>query len=197
MTGATRGGLIDVADSLLCVVDAQPGFADKLDGRVAHTTVGRIAWIAALAGALGVPVVVTEEEPEANGSTLPEVVEQLPLDLTRHRKPTFGLADVSEIAAAVTSTGRGTAVLTGMETDVCVSHSALGLLDLGLRVVVVRDAVAAPGDSHLEGLERMRDAGAILIGTKGLFYEWTRTVEGTRDARLRIADVPLPDGLGL
>jgi nicotinamidase-related amidase len=84
-----------------------------------------------------------------------------------------------------------------METDVCVAHSALGLLDLGRRVVVVRDAVAAPGEAHPDGLERMRDAGVVLIGTKGLFYEWTRTVDRARDVELRMSDVPLPEGLTL
>ena len=86
-------------------------------------------------------------------------------------------------------------MLTGMETDVCVAHSALGLLDLGLRVIVVRDAVAAPGDAHLHGLDRMRDAGAVLIGTKGLLYEWTRTVARADETDRRLADVPLPEGL--
>ncbi|MFL5768184.1 MAG: isochorismatase family protein [Actinomycetota bacterium] len=191
------GRLLEVADSLLCVVDAQPGFADKLDAPVARATVGRIAWIAALAGALTVPIVVTEEEPEENGSTLPEIATQLPPDVPRHRKPVFGLADVPEILEAVAGSGRGTAVLTGMETDVCVAHSALGLLDRGYRVAVVRDAVAALGTDHEHGLDRMRDAGAMLLGTKGLFYEWTRTVDRSRELHDRMAGVPLPEELSL
>jgi nicotinamidase-related amidase len=180
---------------VLCVVDVQPGFADKLDERTGRATVERIAWIAALACALDVPVVVTEEEPDSNGSTVPEVFAQLPETAPRYRKPVFGLADVPEILDAVVATERRTAVLTGMETDVCVEHSALGLLDRGYRVAVVRDAVAAPGTPHDHGLERMRDAGALLLGTKGLFYEWTRTVDRSRELDERMRNVPLPDGL--
>ena len=194
---ALSGRLVEFSDSLLCVVDAQPGFAEKLDDRLARATVGRIAWITALARTLDVPIVVTEEEPETNGATLPEVLDQLPPTVTRHRKPTFGLADVPEIAETVASTRRGTTVLVGMETDVCVSHSALGLLDTGYRVVVVRDAVAAPGAAHEQGLDRMRDAGAVLIGTKGLFYEWTRTVDRASEVEERMAGAPWPDGLAL
>jgi nicotinamidase-related amidase len=197
MSGPTRGGLVDAEDSLLCIVDVQPGFVDKLDEPIARQTVERIAWLAALAGAFDVPVVVTEDEPEKNGSTVPEVAAQLADETPRFRKPTFGLADVPEIAEAVASTRRGTAVMVGMETDVCVAHSALGLLDAGYRVVVVRDAVAAPGTAHEHGLDRMRDAGAVLVGTKGLFYEWTRTVDRAGEVEGRMAGAPWPEGLTL
>jgi nicotinamidase-related amidase len=188
--------LLDVEDCVLCVIDVQAGFADKLgerDGRAPF--VQRVVWVAALASALDVPILVTEEEPDRNGPTLLEVVERLPDRTPRHVKPTFGLADVPEIMDAVEATGRRTAVVVGMETDVCVAHSALGLLDRGLRVAVVRDAVLAPGDAHGDGIERMRAAGVTLIGAKGLFYEWVRTIEAAVTIGEAIASVPVPDGL--
>jgi nicotinamidase-related amidase len=84
-----------------------------------------------------------------------------------------------------------------METDVCDAHSALGLIDRGYRVAAVRDAVAAPEPAHQHGLDRIRAAGAELVGTKGLFYEWTRSVERSRELDERMRQVPLPDGLVL
>ena len=189
--------LLDVEDSVLCVVDVQPGFAGKVGESEARPFIQRVVWVAALADALGVPIVVTEEEPDHNGPTLPEVAERLPDPTSRYTKPTFGLADVPEILAAVEATGRRTAVLVGMETDVCVAHSALGLLDRDYRVVVVRDAVLAPSDAHDDGIERMRAAGVTLIGAKGLFYEWARTVDGAGTLDDRMASVPVPDGLTL
>ena len=197
--GSPRGGrLLDVDDSVLCVVDVQPGFVKKLgetDGR--GPFIQRVVWVVALANALGVPIVVTEEEPDHNGSTLPEIVEHLPDPTPRYAKPAFGLADVPEIMAAVEATGRHTAVLVGMETDVCVAHSALGLLDRDYRVVVVRDAVQSPGGAHDDGIERMRAAGVTLIGAKGLFYEWVRTGEVAWKIDDHMSSVPLPDGLTL
>ncbi len=188
--------LLDVDDSFLCVIDVQPGFIAKLgedEGR--GPFVQRVAWVAALATLLGVPTVVTEEEPDRNGATLPEAVAHLPKETRRHTKPTFGLADAPEILAAVEATGRRTAVLVGMETDVCVAQSALGLLDRGFRVVVVRDAVLAPGDAHEDGIERMRAAGVTFLGAKGLSYEWVRTVEAAWELEDLMASVPLPEGL--
>jgi nicotinamidase-related amidase len=195
--GSHRGErLLDVDDSVLCVIDVQPGFVGKIretEGR--GPFVQRVVWVTALATALGVPAVVTEEEPDRNGPTLAEIVERLRDPTPRYTKPTFGLADVPEILAAVETTERRTAVLVGMETDVCVAHSALGLLDRGYRVVVVRDAVLAPGDAHDDGIERMRAAGVASIGAKGLLYEWARTVDEAWRLDEAMATVPVPDGL--
>jgi nicotinamidase-related amidase len=189
--------LLDVEDSVLCVIDVQPGFVGKLEERASVALVQRVVWIAALARVLSVPILVTEEEANRNGATLPAVITQVGSDLPRLPKPTFGLADVPEILADLQTTGRQTAVLVGCETDVCVAHSALGLLDRGYRAVAVVDAVASPGDGHDRGLARMREAGALLVGTKGLFYEWVRTVDRAWTVGEALAGVPVPEGLTL
>lgn len=63
----------------------------------------------------------------------------------------FGLAGQPDILEAVQRTGRRTAILIGLETDVCITHSALGLLDRGHRVAVVEDAVARPRMASASG----------------------------------------------
>jgi hypothetical protein len=130
-------------------------------------------WLTTVAGRLDVPVVVTEEEPERNGTTDPRLAPAAP----RFVKPTFGLAGTPEILAAVTATERPTAVLVGFETDVCVLQSAIGLLDAGLRVIALEDATFSPGEMHERGLARLRDAGVTLSHCKALGYEWARTVD--------------------
>jgi nicotinamidase-related amidase len=172
--------LADVADSVLVVVDTQPGFLDKLDGDPAENVVERIRWLVRLAGELSVPIVATEESPGENGATADAVVEWLPAEITRHDKPVFSLAACPPIMADLERHGRRTAVLCGLETDVCVAQSAIELGAAGWHVIAVSDAIAAPGDAHEQGLSRMRDAGVVLIGLKGLCYEWLRTVEQSR-----------------
>lgn len=173
--------LTDDFDSVLVVVDAQPGFLSKLEPDVAAGLADRIAWLVQVAQALGVPVVATEEEPDVHGSTDPVIGAHLVPDNKRWVKPTFGLAFTPEILADVERYGRHTAVLCGLETDVCVAQSALGLTELGWKVVVVSDAVGAPGPAHQQGLDRMREAGVTLIGLKGLYYEWIRRVDRLSD----------------
>ncbi len=169
--------LIDESDSVLVVIDTQPGFLDKLNPSQAETLEGRIAWLVRLALALDVPIVLTQEEPDRNGGPAASVDVLVPPDVTRHTKPAFGLAACPPIVADIERSGRGTAVLCGLETDVCVAQSAFGLDDRGMRVVVVSDAVGSPGEAHEQGLARMRDGGLELVGLKGLTYEWLRTVE--------------------
>jgi nicotinamidase-related amidase len=188
-------GLIEASDSVLCVVDAQPGFVDRLPAGEQRALVGRIAWLCALAAELGVPIVATEEEPEHNGATVEAIARRLPPGTLVFPKPVFGVAAVPEILEALERVERDTFVLTGLETDVCVAHSALGLLGRGHRVAVVRDAVASPGESHQHGLERMRDAGAVVLAAKGLYYEWVRDVATASRTSAALAEVERPEDL--
>ena len=64
--------------------------------------------------------------------------------------------------AAINTTGRKTAILVGLETDVCVAHSARGLLQEGYQVAVVADATGAPGKAHEYDLDRMKQAGVVV-----------------------------------
>ncbi|SRR5579871_4976633 len=174
--------LLDRDDSILLVVDVQPGFLAP----EADAAVERMAWLVAVAARLGIPVVVTEEEPERNGPTDARV---LPEAAPVFAKPTFGLAGTPEILAAVRATGRGTAVLVGCETDVCVAQSAIGLRDAGLACVVVEDATFSPGEMHARGLARIAGEGVALNHAKGVTYEWLRTVD---DAHAVLGDPTLP-----
>jgi nicotinamidase-related amidase len=187
-------GLLDRGDSVLVVVDVQPGFLARSwfpeqDAAAARAALDRAAWLVALAARLGIPIVVTEEEPERNGTTHPDLAERLPPETPVLRKPTFGLAATPEILAAVRETGRGTAVVVGCETDVCVAQSAIGLSDEGFGCVVVADATFSPGEMHAHGLDRLAAAGVVRNHAKGVTYEWLRTVD---DAHAVLGDPDLP-----
>src|SRR5690349_6426278 len=177
--------LLDRDDSVLVVVDAQPGFL----AAGAEPAVERMAWLVAIAAVLDVPVIVTEEEPERNGATDPRVAKRLPSGAPVFTKPTFGLAGTPEILDAVRTTGRGTAVVVGAETDVCVAQSAIGLRAAGLECVVVDDATFSPGEMHERGLARIASEGVARNHAKGITYEWLRTVA---DAHAAFADLPAP-----
>ena len=168
--------LIDPAASLLVVIDVQAAFLAKLAPADSQPLVARLRWLLCLATWLNIPLVVTAEDIPALGGVTPEIAELLPPATLVHNKLIFGLADDPAILAAVAQTGRGTAVLVGLETDVCVTHSALGLLARGYHVTVATDATGSPGPAQVTGLDRLRDAGVTLISTKGLYYEWLRTV---------------------
>ena len=191
--------LIDSADSLLVVVDAQPGFAGTMVSTARDAARSReiAAWLAGVAAALGVPIVVTEEDAAANGPTDPVIAARLPVGTPILPKAAFGLTDEPAILAAVEATGRRTAVLVGAETDVCVAQSAVGLSDRGFRVVVVADATFSPGEMHDHGLAHMRDSGVEVRHAKGIYYDWVRTPAAARDFQTGHPDLAKPPGFDL
>jgi nicotinamidase-related amidase/catechol 2,3-dioxygenase-like lactoylglutathione lyase family enzyme len=171
-----RGQLVARDDSVLVVVDSQPGFVAA--GPEAAATVERIVWMAGMARLLEIPAVVVEEAPEREGQTEPRILAALPEGTPVIPKPTFGLAGCPEAVAAVEATGRRTAVLVGFETDVCVMQSAVGLLELGYRAVVLADAAyTTSAREHERGLARMGGAGVERNHCKGLVFEWLRYVD--------------------
>ena len=169
--------LLDVNDSVLIAIDIQPSFVQKESKGSSNALLQRMCWVIKMANWLKVPLVVTAEDIPRNGSVSDEIVELLPPDTKIYNKMTFGLAAQPDILEIVRETKQNTAVLIGYETDVCITHSALGLMDLGYRVAVVADATGSPGQAHQIGLERIRGAGGVIVSAKSLYYEWVRTVE--------------------
>ncbi|MFI0213950.1 isochorismatase family protein [Streptomyces lydicus] len=112
-------------------------------------------------------------------------------------KNAFAAWDNPDIAAAIEATGRTTRVLVGIETDICVAHSAIQLHHAGKRVAVVDDATYSPGRAHDRGLRRLADRGIELLSTKELFYDWVRTIEYANAFHDTHADLPLPPGVRL
>ena len=168
--------LIEADDSVLVVIDVQEAFTKKLPPGEAKPLVNRICWLIGVADWLRVPVVATAEDIPTLGGVHPQIERELSEATSVHNKMAFGLAANPDILAAVDRTGRRTAILVGLETDVCVAQSAIGLLECGYQVVVVDDVTAARPKAHTRGLDRVRGAGALVISLRILFYEWMRTV---------------------
>ena len=191
----TNSYLLDVNDSLLIAIDIQPSFVKKENKAENNPLLQRMCWVIKVANWLKIPLVVTAEDIPNTGNICEEVAQLLPLNTRVYNKMTFGLADQPDILGAVQQTQRKTAVLIGYETDVCITHSALGLMDLEYEVVVVTDATGSPGEAHHIGLERIRGAGGIIVSAKSLYYEWIRTVEKSNE--YENSGIETPEGMTL
>jgi nicotinamidase-related amidase len=193
--------LIRREDSVLLVIDTQDGFYPEERGDVDRPAfelfVTRVAWVAGLARILEVPAVVTEEDPETNGPTSPTVQARLPTSATVLVKPVFAAGDNPPIRAALEATGRHTVVAVGLETDVCVAHSAISLMERGYHVAAVGDALFSPGAAHAHGLERLRAEGVQLLSAKELFYDWARTLADVRALVRAYPELETPPGFAL
>jgi nicotinamidase-related amidase len=188
--------LFDRDHSCLVVIDVQQYFLDKLRVEERQPLVARIAWLMRVASSLDIPIIATAEDIVNDGPLVPELLQELPDPSAVHDKMIFGLTGQASILADVVRTNRSEFVVVGMETDVCVAHSAIGLLELGHRVAVVGDATASPAPHHDEGIGRLRDAGAVVTSVKGIYYEWIRDLATMYRVRPHLPGEP-PPGLTL
>jgi len=178
------------------VIDVQQFFLDKLPEEQREPLVARIAWLTRVATALAIPIVATAEDIERDGPLFDTVARELPEPVRVHDKVVFGLAGQQSILDSVVATGRDEFVLVGLETDVCIAHSAIGLLGHGYRVAVIDDATASPPPHHDYGIGRVRAAGATVTSVKGIYYEWVRDLATMRVVRGQLGE-HLPAGLTL
>ncbi len=190
--------LIDVDDSVLALIDVQERFLGKLPEAESAILLERICWLIGVARWARVPQVVMAEDISSSGPVHPAVAGALAPGTPVHDKMHFGLAADDGILQSVRDSKRNTAILVGLETDVCICQSALGLLEQEYRVAVVADAVGSPGPDHAYGLQRMRAAGVVVVGLKGLFYEWMRTVQRSEQFHAECDQtLPLPPAIRL
>ncbi|MEI6460273.1 MAG: isochorismatase family protein, partial [Pseudomonadota bacterium] len=172
------------------------GFLKKLDTARRDSVLSTMSFVVEVAGRLGIPTFVTVEMPDKHGPTATALMAQLPPGITEYTKNVFNLAAAPDLMAALQAQPRRTAVLIGLETDVCVLQSAVGLAQLGFRPVVIADATASPAPEHAFGLDRIRIFGFEVLRAKGLCYEWTRQVD-TADALFGDGRVRAPAGIVL
>lgn len=188
-TVPVQSTLVDVDDSVLIVIDIQDYFLNKYENAKTQSLIAKVVWLIHVARHLDVPIVAMAEDIERTGPLNDDVAAALPGGIIVHDKDFFGLAGNSEILAAVEATGRGTAICVGMETDVCVAQSAIGLTENGYRTMVLRDAVATTDWDEDIGLNRMRDAGVAIGSVKALYYEWLRSVRRLRAMENRVSEL--------
>ncbi len=156
---------LDPERAALVVIDVQEAFRKAVPSfdSVAAAT----ATLVEAAEAIGIPIVVSEQYPSGLGETVPEVAERLPEGVERLDKVRFSAAEAEGFDLG----GRDQALVCGIEAHVCVSQTVLDLIDGGVEVHVVADAVGSRSEANRElGLARMEHAGALLTSVEmGVF----------------------------
>jgi nicotinamidase-related amidase len=155
--------LFDRRRSALLVIDVQDGF------RSYDTFAGVAAGCGRLvegAGIMDVPIIATEQYPKGLQHTAAEV--GLPESATTVEKSVFSAVRAEGFNLA----GRNQVLLCGIEAHVCVMQTALDLLDRGVAVQVVTDAVGSRHAHDREiGLQRLDRAGATLTTVEAALLE--------------------------
>ncbi|MCA0434861.1 MAG: isochorismatase family protein [Proteobacteria bacterium] len=188
--------LFNRSKSALIVIDVQDYFLGKLPLDWRQPLVERMVWLVNVAKALGIPVIATAEDIAKNDTLTAPLLEALPAGTHVHDKLIFGLCDQADILADVQASGRTEFILIGLETDVCIAHSAIGLKERGYKVAVIEDATGTPPPHHEAGLKRLASAGVTITNCKGIHYEWVRDLATLHMLKSKM-NMPAPSGMTL
>src|SRR5260370_13884454 len=160
--------LMSAGDTGLLVIDMQEKLLPKI--LQAERLVRNIAFLIDGARLLDMPVQATEQYPRGLGPTVPELAKRLP---ERREKVGFSCCAVPSIADNFQRAARPRVVLAGIESHVCVLHTALDLLALDFRVYIPVDAVSARyAIDHETALRRLKSAAAVLTTAEACLFEW-------------------------
>lgn len=160
---------LSAPESALLVIDVQEKLMVKIAGAAAQ--ICNSAFLIDAARLFDIPVTATEQYPKGLGPTVPELAQRLP---QRPDKLAFSCCAIPSVVEGFRRSGRSRIVLAGIETHVCVLHTALDLLAADFRVYIPVDAVGSRGAiDHDTALRRLEKAGAILTTAETSVFEWT------------------------
>jgi len=157
------------AKAALAVIDIQERLLPAIfeSERVVQNTLRLIKG----ARALQIPVLVTEQYKKGLGATIPAIAAEI-AGFAQMEKVAFSACGAADFEEAIESKNVSDVVLCGIEAHVCVSQTCLDLLDNGFRVFVVADAISSrSAENQRIGIERMRDAGAVIVSAEMVLFE--------------------------
>lgn len=164
-------------ESVLVLVDVQPAFFRVVFE--AERVVSRAGFLLRAANLLGVPVLVTTQ----NAARMGGLDEGLAAELSGpvFDKMTFSCCGAAGFNEALEALDRSQVVLVGAETHICITQTALDLLDAEYQVLLPADAISArTATLDRVGMERLRDVGGEITHTESVVYEWMDTAEHER-----------------
>lgn len=151
--------IIDVQEKLLAVMQ------DK------EKIVENILKLIDFAKIIDLPIVLTEQYPKGLGSTIKQIKDKIP-EIVPIEKTVFNCFAAEGFKEKLETNNISTIIITGIESHVCVSQTALDALDHNMQVCVISDATSSRTlENHRIGLERMRDNGIIIASTEMLIFE--------------------------
>jgi len=120
---------------------------------------------------LSVPIILTEQNPQGLGSTVPELTQCMP-EVKALPKFCFDCYQNSGFEQELVRLNRKQVLLCGIESHICVYQTALDLVNRGYEVQVVADVVASRVQANKEAaLARMQSEGVKLTVTEMAIYE--------------------------
>lgn len=165
---ASDGLYTDRSKTLLLVVDIQPKLMTSVEEgeRVTKNTVGLIKAFKAY----DLPIIATEQYPKGLGRSDERILAEL-CDEKIFPKTSFN-ALIPEVLDFIKDNDIKNVVVTGAEGHICIYQTIRSLLDLGLNVFYVDDAIGSFTNELKDGAKSsLRDMGAVLVNTELILFD--------------------------
>jgi nicotinamidase-related amidase len=170
MKNATR--LLQANHCALLVVDLQEKLVPAIfeNDRVVENA----SLLIECAKVLKIPILLTQQYPPGLGLTIRAIRDILPPALRPIEKIEFGCFNSPKFHAEIQKLKpqRNTLLVAGIESHICVAQTVLGALEDGFHAHVASDATSSRTEFNWKvGLERMREAGALMSSSEMIIYE--------------------------
>ncbi|XP_056143115.1 isochorismatase domain-containing protein 2 [Lampris incognitus] len=183
-------GRLSTKGSVLLLCDMQEKFRPNIFQFT--NIVSNAARLLEASRVLGIPPIVTEQYPKGLGPTVPELGAG---DLKAYAKTSFTMLteDVEKELDALGNPKR--AILCGIEAHACIACTTFDLLEKGIEVHIVADAVSSRSQTdRLFALSRLKQSGAFLTTTEGVLLQLVQDAKHPNFKEIqRLLAHPSPD----
>jgi isochorismate hydrolase len=162
-------------NTLLLVVDVQGNLAQVMNNkdRLFQSIINMIQG----ARVLGLKLMVTEQNPNGLGPTIPEISEYL-TGIEPISKFSFSCCDNEQFMQELNSIKPQNIIMTGIESHICVYQTARDLVKLNYNVEILSDGVSSrTAENRQIGLERSKAAGAGITSVESALFEIVRDAQ--------------------
>lgn len=168
---------VDAENCVLVLVDYQQRLMPAI--HEGERVVAEAVRLADVARELGIPVIGTEQNPQGLGPNVAAIRERC--EATVEKMHFDACADGLLERLRRDRAAPGDVVIAGCEAHVCLLQTSLGLLRQGLRLWVVGPACGSrrPSDHEL-AMQRLRQAGAVIVSPEMIVFEWLHTCRHAR-----------------
>ena len=127
-----------------------------------------------------IPIIVTQQYTNGMGPTVPELAPEIG-DFEPVEKKEFSCMQNEEFVKKLEETGRGTVIVAGCETHVCVQQTVLDLLEAGYSVIVAGDCVSSRKRyTRNTALALMNSEGAEISAYESILFDILQTADDPR-----------------
>ena len=158
--------IIDVQEKLFRVMLHKEALAENLQKIIKGAQV------------LDIPLLVTEQNPDALGPTIPALKDLMP-HIQTISKLSFSCCGEQKFLNKLSALHCKHILLAGIEAHICVYQTTIELIEKGFQVQVLADCVSSRTEENKKlGLEKIKEAGGSVTSVEIALFELLRIAEG-------------------